>query len=133
VDGRPFETINIAVSLAVAAIPEGIAHLCHGYSALGVLRTVRRTPLLKVTRRRVVGCATVVCSTRRERHAKRNDGELLIPCLSQDQVCLEMKRRRQAPFIWPTKGEWYLIRNRRKFSMPSEYCIVGAIPDGLPL
>ena len=61
---RPFlETINVAVSLAVAAIPEGLPICVTVTLALGVLRMARRNAVVKkLPVVESLGCATVVAT-----------------------------------------------------------------------
>jgi Ca2+-transporting ATPase len=62
--GRPFlETLTVAVSLAVAAIPEGLPIVTTVTLALGVLRMSRRNAIVKtLSLVESLGCATVVAS-----------------------------------------------------------------------
>jgi len=62
--GRPFlETVTVAVSLAVAAIPEGLPICVTVTLALGVLRMAReRAVVKKLTSVESLGCVTVVAS-----------------------------------------------------------------------
>lgn len=62
--GRPFlETLTVAVSLAVAAIPEGLPIVTTVTLALGVLRMSRQNVIVKkLSVVESLGCATVVAS-----------------------------------------------------------------------
>jgi Ca2+-transporting ATPase len=82
--GRPFlETLTVAVSLAVAAIPEGLPIVTTVTLALGVLRMSRRNVIVKkMSVVESLGCTTVVASDKTGTLTKNEMTARLAFCLA---------------------------------------------------